>query len=84
MSSWWFIAVTVTATVRGMSEELPEQKSAGTQYRSCEWCGEPVSQLGTRTPRQYCKRSHRQRAFEARRIRELEEAAGASSRPPSS
>ncbi|MFE9407172.1 hypothetical protein ACFYNY_36275 [Streptomyces sp. NPDC006530] len=34
----------------------------------CEWCGEPVSQLGTRTPRKFCKRSHRQRALEARRL----------------
>ncbi|MCB5182861.1 hypothetical protein LG632_26310, partial [Streptomyces sp. SMC 277] len=34
----------------------------------CRWCGEPVSQLGTRTPRRYCKRSHRQRAYEAERL----------------
>ncbi|MEU8765003.1 hypothetical protein [Streptomyces sp. NPDC048659] len=34
----------------------------------CVWCGEPVSQLGTRTPRKFCKRSHRQRALEARRL----------------
>ncbi|MGW4510164.1 hypothetical protein ACWENO_36560 [Streptomyces sp. NPDC004436] len=34
----------------------------------CVWCGEPVSQLGTRTPRRYCQRSHRQRALEARRL----------------
>ncbi|MFF5707406.1 hypothetical protein ACFY7H_33710 [Streptomyces sp. NPDC012794] len=34
----------------------------------CAWCGEPVSQLGTRTPRLYCQRSHRQRALEARRL----------------
>ena len=34
----------------------------------CQWCGEPVSQLGTRTPRKYCQRSHRQRALEARRL----------------
>jgi hypothetical protein len=52
----------------GMSDELPTQRVAGDEYRSCEWCGEAVSQLGTRTPRRYCKRSHRQRAFEARRL----------------
>ncbi|WP_457493413.1 hypothetical protein [Streptomyces sp. P5_D11] len=51
-----------------MNDELPVQRVAGTVYLSCEWCGEAVSQLGTRTPRRYCKRSHRQRAFEARRL----------------
>jgi hypothetical protein len=59
-----------------MTDQLPDQRSAGTTYLSCEWCGTPVSQLGTRTPRMYCKRSHRQRAFEARRLVKLEEAAG--------
>lgn len=34
----------------------------------CVWCGAAVSQLGTRTPRKYCQRSHRQRALEARRL----------------
>ncbi|MCY0923214.1 hypothetical protein OS965_34620 [Streptomyces sp. H27-G5] len=34
----------------------------------CEWCGAAVSQLGTRTPRKYCQRSHRQRALEARKL----------------
>lgn len=51
-----------------MSSELPIQRHAGVEYRSCEWCGEAVSQLGSRSPRLYCKRSHRQRAFEARRL----------------
>lgn len=50
------------------SNELPVQRQAGVEYRSCEWCGEAVSQLGSRSPRLYCKRSHRQRAFEARRL----------------
>ncbi|WP_123083606.1 hypothetical protein [Streptomyces sp. ADI95-16] len=27
-----------------------------------------MSQIGTRTPRRYCKRSHRQRAYEAERL----------------
>jgi hypothetical protein len=53
---------------RGMSDELPTQRVAGVEYLSCEWCGEPVSQLGSWSPRRYCKRSHRQRAFEARRL----------------
>lgn len=52
----------------GMDEELPTQRVAGIEYLACEWCGEAVSQLGTRTPRRYCKRSHRQRAFEKRRL----------------
>ncbi|MCT6782309.1 hypothetical protein LXH09_37445 [Streptomyces sp. CS7] len=51
-----------------MSDDLPTQRIAGTEYVSCEWCGEPVSQLGSWSPRRYCKRSHRQRAFEARRL----------------
>ncbi|WP_399554100.1 hypothetical protein [Streptomyces anulatus] len=51
-----------------MSDELPKQRVAGVEYLSCEWCGEPVSQLGSWSPRRYCQRSHRQRAFEARRL----------------
>lgn len=49
----------------------------GNLVRSCKWCGEPVKQrsvLGH--PRWYCTRSHRQRAFEARRLRGLRVAAG--------
>ncbi|MFI8258906.1 hypothetical protein [Streptomyces filamentosus] len=56
-------------------EELPTQRVAGVEYLSCQYCGEPVSQLGTRKPRTYCKRSHRQRAYEARRRKaEIKEA----------
>lgn len=51
-----------------MTDELPYTPKS----RPCEWCGAPVDQLGTRSPRLYCKRSHRQRAFEARRKREME------------
>ncbi|MEU3978429.1 hypothetical protein [Streptomyces bacillaris] len=51
-----------------MSDDLPTQRVAGVEYLSCEWCGEAVSQLGSWSPRRYCKRSHRQRAFEARRL----------------
>ncbi|MFF6787252.1 hypothetical protein [Streptomyces sp. NPDC012510] len=50
------------------NDDLPDQQGAGIRYLSCEWCGQPVSQLGTRTPRRYCRRSHRQRAYEARRL----------------
>ncbi|NEC24418.1 hypothetical protein [Streptomyces parvus] len=50
------------------SDDLPTRRIAGVEYLSCEWCGEPVSQLGSWSPRWYCKRSHRQRAFEARRL----------------
>jgi hypothetical protein len=63
--------------VSAMSDELPTQTIAGVKYLACGWCGEPVSQLGTRSPRLYCKRSHRQRAFEARRLLELQERAAA-------
>lgn len=62
------------------ADDLPRQ---GPTYRACEWCGEPVSQLGTRTPRLYCKRSHRQRAYEARRLLELQDAAAQASKGPS-
>jgi len=35
----------------------------------CLWCGEPLSQNGgVGRPRRYCRRSHRQRAYEARRL----------------
>ncbi|MEU3137574.1 hypothetical protein ABZ691_33015 [Streptomyces sp. NPDC006854] len=50
------------------SDDLPTRRIAGVEYLSCEWCGEPVSQLGSWSPRLYCQRSHRQRAFEARRL----------------
>jgi hypothetical protein len=53
----------------GMSDELPWKPKS----RPCEWCGEPVDQLGTRAPRLYCRRSHRQRAFEARQKLELQQ-----------
>lgn len=36
----------------------------------CEWCGTAVSQAATRTPRRYCKQSHRQRAYESRRVQQ--------------
>ena len=38
--------------------------------RLCEYCGDPVpASLGTK-PKRYCKRSCRQRAYEARKTRE--------------
>lgn len=49
------------------TEDLPTQRILGVEYLRCEWCGDAVSQLGTRTPRKHCKRSHRQRAYDARR-----------------
>lgn len=67
--------------VLGMTDDLPRQKAGGIKYLACEWCGESVSQLGTRTPRLYCKKSHRQRAFEARRLLKLQDAATAA-KPP--
>ena len=65
-----------------MSEELPNE--TGPTTRPCEWCGEPVLQSAVGRARLYCKRSHRQRAFEARRLLELREAAGQMSPPESS
>jgi hypothetical protein len=58
-------------------QELPRDKAS----RPCEWCGEPVPQPATGRPKLHCKRSHRQRAFEARRLRKLRELAGLE--PPS-
>lgn len=51
----------------GMSAEIPRDAEG---RRLCEYCGDPVPEsLGTK-PRRYCSRSHRQRAYEARRTRE--------------
>lgn len=36
----------------------------------CAWCGEPIQQSGVGRSRDYCRRSCRQRAYEARRQRE--------------
>lgn len=38
---------------------------------ACAWCGEVISNGGAPgRPRRYCRRSHRQRAYEARRLAE--------------
>jgi hypothetical protein len=38
-------------------------------HRSCEWCGERFALArGPGRPPKYCRKSHRQRAYEARRI----------------
>ncbi|HTT89676.1 MAG TPA: hypothetical protein VMF65_08965 [Acidimicrobiales bacterium] len=44
-----------------------------TKYLACAWCGKPIDQSGgAGRPRRYCRRSCRQRDFEARkRAREL-------------
>ncbi len=37
--------------------------------QSCSWCGDPVpGREGPGRPRKYCRRSHRQRHFEARKV----------------
>jgi hypothetical protein len=57
--------------------EMPRvPDGAGRPARPCEWCGAPVQQPETGRTRLHCKRSHRQRAFESRRLRLLREAAG--------
>ncbi len=39
-----------------------------TQDRRCRWCGAPFPvEPGPGRPQDYCRRSHRQRAYEARR-----------------
>lgn len=44
-----------------------------TKHLACAWCGNPVEQgVGAGRPRRYCRRSCRQRDFEARkRARDL-------------
>ncbi len=40
-----------------------------TKLERCAWCDEPLSaQSGVGRPRTYCRRSHRQRHYEARRL----------------
>jgi hypothetical protein len=55
-----------------MSDELPTTTEG---QRPCDWCGEPVVQPRMGRTRRYCQRSHRQRAYEARRLIELRQAA---------
>lgn len=38
--------------------------------RTCAWCGGAFAVTSVGRPREYCKRSHRQRAYEARRLGE--------------
>ncbi|MCJ7725318.1 MAG: hypothetical protein MUP76_02870 [Acidimicrobiia bacterium] len=41
------------------------------QVQHCAWCGGAIPESGgPGRPRRYCRRSHRQRAFEARRLGE--------------
>ena len=41
------------------------------QILRCRWCGRELApSTGPGRPREYCRRSHRQRAFEARRLGE--------------
>jgi hypothetical protein len=41
-----------------------------TEKGACAWCGRGFVSLGRGRPRQYCRRSHRQRAYEARLLAE--------------
>lgn len=41
--------------------------SATTEPARCAWCGRPFRRAGTGRPRRYCRRSCRQRSYEARR-----------------
>ncbi|MFC9099293.1 hypothetical protein ACFT2A_42875, partial [Streptomyces sp. NPDC057072] len=44
----------------------------------CAWCGSPIQQNGIGRSKDYCRRSCRQRAYEARKQREAVVAAVAS------
>ena len=41
-----------------------------TKTTSCDWCGDPLVANCSGRPRRYCRRSHRQRAYEARLLAE--------------
>ena len=41
-----------------------------TNSASCDWCGDPLVANPSGRPRRYCRRSHRQRAYEARLLAE--------------
>ena len=41
-----------------------------TNPTSCDWCGDPLAASSSGRPRRYCRRSHRQRAYEARLLAE--------------
>lgn len=42
-----------------------------TKQAHCDWCGDPVpASAGPGRPARFCRRSHRQRAYEARRLAE--------------
>lgn len=51
----------------GMKHDTPRDAD-GT--KRCAWCGEPIHQSGVGRSRDYCRRSCRQRAYEARVQRE--------------
>lgn len=62
----------LTATA---SEQQPRGPAAAntiitvTKFDRCAWCGEPLPmKSGAGRPRIYCRRSHRQRHYEARRL----------------
>lgn len=60
-----------------MDDGMPRDASG---LRPCEWCGGPIRQPPTGRRRRYCRRSHRQLAYEERvtqrRIGEALQAAG--------
>lgn len=62
-------------TVVGMKHETPRATDGA---KLCAWCGEPIQQASLGRSRDYCKRSCRQRAYEARKQREAVVAAVAS------
>ncbi|WP_431777004.1 hypothetical protein [Streptomyces cucumeris] len=53
-----------------MNDETPPVDGDGDGASPCAWCGRPVRQSGTGRPREYCRRSCRQRAYEERQIQQ--------------
>jgi len=58
-----------------MKDDTPRDAGGA---KGCAWCGEPIRQSGVGRSRDYCRRSCRQRAYEARKQREIVVAAVAS------
>lgn len=55
---------------------------AGRWIGLCQWCGEPLQYAGTGRLPKYCKRSHRELAYQLRRDLDLAERLGLAERKP--
>jgi hypothetical protein len=56
----------MASSAESPAEQAPDRATDGQGPQLCQWCRRPVVQVGRGRPRVYCKRSCRQRDFEAR------------------